>query len=237
MTGSRIRLLAPLSSAVPPVLRPRTFSRLRAVLFAIALLPLARLFYLGTTGGLGANPVEFVIRSLGTWTLVALIVMLCITPLRRATGWAWPMRLRRMFGLFAFFYAVLHLMAYAWLDHWFDAVALWNDALKRPYVAAGLAALALMVPLAVTSTHGWVRRLGGRNWQRLHRLVYATAVLAVVHFWWQKAAKNDVGEPLVYAIVIGLLLGVRLLGRMQRRYGSIDSSANNSSIVSRRRTS
>jgi sulfoxide reductase heme-binding subunit YedZ len=94
-----------------------------------------------------------------------------------------------------------------------------------------------MVPLAVTSTHGWVKRLGGRNWQRLHRLVYATAVLAVVHFWWQKAAKNDVGEPLVYAIVIGLLLGVRLMSWMQRRYGSIDSSANNSSIVSRRRTS
>ena len=237
MSGSRIRLAAPLSSVVPSVLRPRTFSRLRTVLFAVALLPLARLFYLGATGGLGANPVEFVIRSLGTWTLVALIVTLCITPLRGATGWAWLMRLRRMFGLFAFFYGVLHLMAYAWLDHGFDAVALWNDVLKRPYVTAGLAALVLMVPLAVTSTHGWMRRLGGRNWQRLHRLVYVTAVLAVVHFWWQKAAKNDIGEPLVYAIVIGLLLGMRLLGRMQRRYGSIDSGANSSSIVSRRRTS
>jgi sulfoxide reductase heme-binding subunit YedZ len=225
------------SSIVPPVLQPRTFARLRAALFVVALLPLARLFYLGATAGLGGNPVEFVIRSLGTWTLVALLVTLSITPLRLATGWAWPLRLRRMFGLFSFFYAVLHLGAYLWLDQWFDLVAIWKDVLKRPYITAGFAAMVLLVPLAVTSSNGWVRRLGGRNWQRLHRLVYAVAVLAVAHFWWQKAAKNDLGEPLAYALVVGLLLGVRLLRWMQRRYGSIDSSANNSSTVSRRRIS
>lgn len=222
---------------VPPVLQPRTFARLRAALFVIALLPLARLFYLGATAGLGGNPVEFVIRSLGNWTLVALVVTLSITPLRLATGWAWPLRLRRMFGLFTFFYAVLHLGAYLWLDQWFDLAAIWKDVLKRPYITAGLAAMLLLVPLAVTSSNGWVKRLGGRNWQRLHRLVYAVAALAVLHFWWQKAAKNDVGEPLVYAIVIGLLLGVRLLRWGQQRYGSIDSSANSSSTVSRRRIS
>ncbi len=237
MSGWRIPLLARFSAIVPPVLRPRTFARLQAALFMAALLPLGRLFFLGASGGLGANPVEFVIRSLGTWTLVALVVTLSITPLRLATGWAWPMRLRRMFGLFTFFYAVLHFCAYLWLDQWFDMAAIWKDVLKRRYITAGFAAMVLLLPLAVTSSNGWVKRLGGRNWQRLHRLVYVIAALAVVHFWWQKAAKNDVGEPLVYAVVIGLLLGVRLLRWAQQRYGSIDSSANSSSIVSRRRIS
>ena len=237
MTGPHIPLPARLSSIVPPVLQPRSFARLRAALFVIALLPLARLFYLGATAGLGGNPVEFVIRSLGTWTLVALVVTLSITPLRLATGWAWTLRLRRMFGLFTFFYAVLHLGAYLWLDQWFDLAAIWKDVLKRPYITAGFTALVLLVPLAVTSSNGWVRRLGGRNWQRLHRLVYVIAVLAVVHFWWQKAAKNDTGEPLLYAIAIGLLLGVRLVRWAKERYGSTDSSAKSSSIVSRRRIS
>ncbi len=230
-------LSARLSSLVPPVLQPQAFLRVRAALFVVALLPLARLLYLAFSGSLGANPVEFVIRSLGTWTLVALVVTLAITPLRLATGWAWPMRLRRMFGLFTFFYAALHLIAYLWLDQWFDLAAIWKDVLKRPYITAGLASVLLLVPLAVTSSNGWVKRLGGRNWQRLHRLVYLIAVLAVTHFWWQKAAKNDLGEPLAYAIVVGLLLGVRALRWAQRRYGSVDSSANSSSTVSRRRTS
>jgi sulfoxide reductase heme-binding subunit YedZ len=230
-------LLARLTSLVPTVLQPGTVARLRAVLFVLALLPLARLFFLGATSGLGANPVEFVIRSLGNWTLVALVVTLSVTPVRLATGWAWPMRLRRMFGLFTFFYAVLHLGAYLWLDRWFDVPAIWRDVLKRPYIALGFAAMTLLVPLAATSSNGWVRRLGARNWQRLHRLVYLTAVLAVAHFWWQKAAKSDVGEPLVYALVVGLLLGVRLLRLARQRYGSVDSSASRSSIVSRRRIS
>lgn len=235
-------LLLPLTSKVPAALAPSSFNRLRAVLFAAALLPLARLFHLGIIGGLGANPVEFVVRSLGTWTLVALIVTLSITPLRLATGWAWLLRLRRMFGLFTFFYAVLHLGAYLGLDLWFNLTAIWKDVLKRPYITVGFSAFLLLVPLAVTSTNGWVKRLGGRNWQRLHRLVYVVAVLGVTHFWWQKAAKNDLGEPLVYALIIGVLLGLRLLRRLRDQpaaapYGSSDSRRNSSSTVSRRRTS
>ena len=227
MSARPIPLLAPLASRVPAALAPRTFNGLRAVLFVVALLPLCRLFYLGFTDALGANPVEFVVRSLGNWTLVALVVTLSVTPLRMATGWAWLLRLRRMFGLFAFFYAALHFSAYLWLDQWFDMAAIWKDVLKRPYITVGFAGLLLLVPLAVTSTNGWVKRLGGRNWQRLHRLVYVIAVLAVVHFWWQKAAKNDISEPLIYASIIGLLFGARLLrwwrnrpqtGSRQRRF-------------------
>lgn len=226
-----------LASGVPVALAPRTFARVQAALFAAALLPLARLVWLGFGGGLGANPVEFVIRSLGTWALVALVVTLSITPLRLATGWAWLLRLRRMFGLFAFFYALVHFSAWLWLDNWFDLAAIWKDVLKRPYITVGFTALLLLVPLAVTSTQGWVRRLGGRNWQRLHRLVYIIGPLAVLHFGWQKAAKNNIGEPLVYAGIVGLLLAVRLLRWASRRYGSVDSSANSSAMVSRRRIS
>jgi len=231
-------LLAPLAARVPPVLSVRAFARLRVLLFAAALLPLLRLFWLGFSDGLGANPVEFVIRALGTAALVVLIVTLSITPLRLATGWAWPLRLRRMFGLFTFFYAVLHFVCWFWLDQWFDLAAIWKDVLKRPYITIGFAAFLLLLPLAATSTDGWVRRLGGRNWQHLHRLVYLIAPLAVLHFWWQKSSKNDVGEPLVYALVVGALLGLRLwrwARPPERRYGSVDSSANRSSTRSRRR--
>lgn len=204
-------LRAPLTSKVPAALASRNFNFLRATLFVAASLPLARLFYLGFAAELSANPVEFVIRSLGTWTFVALLVTLSITPLRLATGWAWLLRLRRMFGLFTFFYAALHFSAYFWLDQWFDWAAIVKDVLKRPYITVGFAGLLLLLPLAVTSTNGWVRRLGGHNWQRLHRLVYIIAVLAAAHFWWQKAAKNDLGEPLIYATLVGALLGVRLV--------------------------
>lgn len=209
--ASGLRPIAAISRWVPAVLPPRAFAWVRALLFAAALLPLARLVALGFTGGLGANPVEFVIRSLGTSALVMLVLTLSVSPLRWATGWAWPMRLRRMLGLFAFIYALLHFTAYLWLDLWFDWAAIWKDVVKRPYITVGFAALLLLVPLAVTSTHGWVRRLGGRNWQRLHRLVYPIAVLAVLHFWWQKAAKNDLAEPLLFALLVAALLGVRLL--------------------------
>ncbi len=211
MSARPLPLLAPLTSTVPAALAPGTFSAVRATLFVAALLPLARLFYLGFAGGLSANPVEFVIRSLGTWTLIALVVTLSVTPLRLATGWVWLLRLRRMFGLFAFFYALLHFSAYLWLDQWFDLTAIVKDIVKRPYITVGFAGFLLLVPLALTSTHGWVRRLGGRNWQRLHRLVYAIAVLAILHFWWQRTSKNSLDEPLVYAVLIGALLGVRLL--------------------------
>lgn len=209
--------LARLFAHVPAALPAQQFERLRALLFALALLPLLRLLFLGATGGLGANPVEFVTRSLGTWALVLLCVTLAITPLRQLTGWAWLVRLRRMAGLFCFFYALLHVLAYAGLDHWFDLEAIVADVFKRPYVTAGLAAFVMLLPLAATSTNAMVRRLGARNWQRLHRLVYVVALAAILHYWWQKAAKNDVAEPTVYAMIIGGLLGLRLARWFSRR--------------------
>jgi sulfoxide reductase heme-binding subunit YedZ len=202
--------LARLFAHVPAALSAPHFERLRALLFALALVPLLRLVYLGASGGLGANPVEFVTRSLGTWALVLLCVTLAVTPLRQLTGWAWLLRLRRMAGLFCFFYALLHVSTYVGLDHWFDLRAILTDIIKRPYITAGFAAFVMLVPLAVTSTNAMVRRLGARNWQRLHKLVYLIALAAILHFWWHKAGKNDVGEPTIYAIVIGGLLGVRL---------------------------
>jgi sulfoxide reductase heme-binding subunit YedZ len=237
MTAQRVPRPERIAAALPQVLAPQPLARLRAALFVVALLPLARLVWLGATAGLGANPVEFVLRSLGTAALAFLVITLSVTPLRLATGWAWLLRLRRMLGLFTFFYATLHVTAYVWLDQWFDGAAIAADIAKRPYVTAGFAALLLLVPLALTSTNGWVRRLGARNWQRLHRLVYPIAGLAVLHFWWQRAAKNDIGEPLAWACVVALLLGLRLLRRPWSRYGSIDSEANSSSTGSRRRTS
>lgn len=202
---------------VPAALPAEQFNRLRAALFALALAPLARLFYLGLTDGLGANPVEFVARSLGTWALVMLCVTLSITPLRWATQWAWLARLRRMAGLFCFFYALLHLLAYAVLDHWLDVAAIVSDIIKRPFIAAGFAAFLLLLPLATTSTNAMVKRLGGRNWQRLHRLVYLIGPVVVLHYWWHKAGKNDFAEPTIYALIIGALLGVRAARWWSRR--------------------
>ncbi len=198
-------------AGVPAALPATTFNRLWWALLVVALLPLARLVYLIATNDLGANPVEFVIRSLGTWTLVLLCLTLAVTPLRVLTGWAWLLRLRRMFGLTCFAYATLHMLAFVGLDRQFDLAAVWTEVVKRPYITAGMAAFVLLVPLAATSTNAMVRRLGGRNWQRLHRLVYAIALLAILHYWWHKAGKNDFGEVSIYAIVVALLLGFRLV--------------------------
>lgn len=185
---------------------------LKPAVFLLSLLPLARLFLLGFTDGLGANPVEFVTRSTGTWALVMLCLTLAVTPLRRLSGWNALVRLRRMLGLFAFFYAVLHFTVFLWLEHWFDLSAMLLDVLERPFVTAGFLAFLLMVPLAATSTQAMVRRLGSR-WQALHRLVYLIAPLAVLHFWWHKAGKNDFAEPAVYGAVVALLLAARLVRR------------------------
>ncbi|MGZ8273766.1 MAG: sulfite oxidase heme-binding subunit YedZ [Burkholderiaceae bacterium] len=198
-------------AAVPAALPPHAFTAVRTTLFVLALLPFAELLRLGFTNGLGANPVEFVLRWLGTWTLVALLVTLAVTPLRWVTGWAWLVRLRRMLGLYAFFYGTLHVTAYVWVDHFFDWAAIVTDIVKRPYLTFGFVAYVLMIPLALTSTNGMVRRLGGRGWQRLHRLVYAVGVLGVLHFWYHKLAKNDLAEPTLYALVLATLLGARLL--------------------------
>jgi sulfoxide reductase heme-binding subunit YedZ len=185
---------------------------LKPLVFALAVVPLARLFVLGMNDGLGANPVEFVTRSTGTWALVMLCVTLAVTPLRRLSGWTALVRLRRMLGLFAFFYAVLHFTVFVWLEHWFDLGAMLADVLDRPFVMVGFLALLLMLPLALTSTQAMMRRLG-RRWQTLHRLIYLVAPLAVLHFWWHKAGKNDFFEPAIYGLVVAALLLARLLWR------------------------
>jgi sulfoxide reductase heme-binding subunit YedZ len=148
------------------------FNLFRAGLFVLALVPFLRWFWLGFTDGLTANPIEFLQRSAGTWALVCLLVTLAITPLRVITGQGALIKLRRMVGLFAFFYAVLHVTSYVWWDQWFDVAAIADDILKRPFILVGFASFVLLVPLAVTSTKGWIRRLGGQRWQLLHRLIY-----------------------------------------------------------------
>lgn len=180
---------------------------LKAGVFLVCLLPLARLVYLGVIGGLGANPIEFVTRSTGTWALAGLMVTLSVTPLRRLTGLAGLIRYRRMLGLFAFFYACLHFVAYVWLDQFFDPAAIARDIVKRPFVTVGFAAFILLVPLAATSSHAMMRRLG-RRWQQLHRLIYLIALLGVVHYLW--LVKKDLTEPLIYGGVLALLLALRL---------------------------
>ncbi|MBC2729556.1 protein-methionine-sulfoxide reductase heme-binding subunit MsrQ [Thiobacillus sp.] len=176
-------------------------------LFAVCLLPLARLFVLGFAGELGANPIEFITHSTGTWTLVGLLVTLSVTPLRRLTGRADLIRYRRMLGLFAFFYAVLHFMTYLWLDQFFDLAGIAKDIVKRPFVTVGFAAFVLLIPLAATSTRAMMRRLG-RRWQPLHRLVYLIAFLGVIHYVW--LVKKDLTQPLIFGAVLVLLLAMRL---------------------------
>ena len=211
-------------AVVPAALPPRVFAAVRAALFVLTLAPFAELIRLGATGGLGANPVEFVLRWLGTWTLVALLATLSITPLRWMTGWAWLIRLRRMLGLYAFFYGTLHVTSYVWIDHFFNWSEIAGDIAKRPYLTFGFVAYVLMVPLAITSTNAMVRRLGGRNWQRLHRTVYLVAVLGVLHYWYHKLAKNDLETPTIYALALGALLGVRLLRWAGRRGATLPVS-------------
>jgi sulfoxide reductase heme-binding subunit YedZ len=173
----------------------------------LCLLPLVRLIVLGMGGGLGANPIEFITRSTGTWTLVGLLVTLSVTPLRRLTGRADLIRYRRMLGLFTFFYASLHFVTYIWLDQFFDPAAIARDIVKRPFVTVGFTAFVLLIPLAATSTRAMMRRLG-RRWQLLHRLIYLIAVLGVIHYLW--LVKKDLTEPLIYGGVLILLLGLRL---------------------------
>ena len=176
------------------------------IVFIFSIIPLVRLAWLGVHDQLGANPVEFVIRSLGTWTLIFLLLTLAMTPVRRWFGVRWPMQIRRMLGLFSFFYAFLHLLAYAGLDLWFDWNTIMHDVIKHPYVMLGFAAFLLILPLAVTSNSFSMRSLGKR-WGQLHRLVYPAAILAVMHFLW--LVKRDLTEPLIFAAVFILLLSLR----------------------------
>jgi methionine sulfoxide reductase heme-binding subunit len=180
----------------------------KLLLFAASLGPLVYLVWGLATDGLGANPVEAVTHETGTWTLRFLVVTLAVTPLRRLTGWNALVRFRRMLGLFAFFYGCLHALTYVWLDQSFDAAAIARDVVKRPFITAGTLAFLLMVPLAITSTAGWIRRLGGRRWQQLHRLVYLSAIAGVVHYFW--LVRLETNRPVRYAVVVGVLLAVRV---------------------------
>jgi sulfoxide reductase heme-binding subunit YedZ len=179
----------------------------KPAVFLLLLAPLAGLAWRGFHDQLGANPIEAITKGTGVWTLRVLLLTLAISPARRLLGWPNLIRFRRMTGLFAFFYALLHLTTYLWLDKFFDVEEMWRDVVKRRFITAGLAAFLLMVPLAVTSTAGWIRRLGGKRWQALHRLVYVSAVAAVVHYLW--LVKADIRPPTLYAAVLMLLLGYR----------------------------
>ena len=189
----------------------------KPLLFALLLGPLAWLVYGAAANTLGANPAEHLIRSTGDWTLRCLCLTLAVTPLRQTTGWSALARLRRMLGLFTFFYGVMHFLCFAWLDMGFDVEAILKDIPKRPFILVGTAALLLMLPLAATSFNRAIKALGAKRWQLLHRLVYATALLALLHFFWMRAAKNNFGEWAIYAAVMALLLGWRLWRRFKSR--------------------
>nr|WP_175142168.1 protein-methionine-sulfoxide reductase heme-binding subunit MsrQ [Achromobacter dolens] len=208
------------SAGATPARKPqwsaRAVGRVKPWLFLLGLAPFARWLWLGVTNGLTANPVEFLTRSSGTWTLVCLLVTLAITPLRRLTGQPALVRLRRMCGLFAFFYGAMHFMAWVWWDRGFDPAAMLQDIGERPFITVGFAAFVLMTALAATSTQ-WAMRKMGRRWQQLHRAIYLIGLLAVLHYWWHKAGKNDLSEPILYASVLALLLGWRLAAWWRRR--------------------
>ena len=181
----------------------------KTVVWLVCLAPAAWLVWLGFHGGLGANPVEFVTHTTGDWTLRLVLVTLAITPLRRLFKAPRFTRFRRLIGLFAFFYGCLHFLTWFVLDKSFDLTEMWKDVLKRPFITVGFLGFVLMIPLAVTSTAGWIRRLGGKNWQRLHRLIYVTGIAGVVHYYW--LVKSDVRLPVMYGVILAVLLGARLV--------------------------
>lgn len=189
----------------------------KPALFVLALLPFAWLVWGAAADKLGANPAEYLERSLGDWTLRFLCLTLAVTPLRVISGTAALARFRRMLGLFVYFYAALHLLAYAWFDMGFDLAEIAKDIPKRPFILVGFLAFVLLTPLAATSFNRAVKALGARRWQALHRLVYVVAGLAILHFFWMRAGKNDFAEVAVYAAILALLLGWRLVQAVRKR--------------------
>ncbi|HTG90785.1 MAG TPA: protein-methionine-sulfoxide reductase heme-binding subunit MsrQ [Vicinamibacterales bacterium] len=205
---------------------------MKPLVFAAALVPFALLIWRGVTGNLSADPLAEITNETGIWTLRFVAVTLAITPLRRVTGWNPIIRYRRMLGLFAFFYGTLHFLTYVVADRfasldfpdgfvaWSTVVnlmaAIWEDVAKRPYITVGFIAFVSMMPLALTSTAGWIRRLGGRNWQRLHRLIYLTGIAAVTHYWWK--VKADTLHPAIYAAIVAVLLGFRVVLAIKRNH-------------------
>ncbi len=203
---------------------------MKLLVFAAALIPFAHLVWRGFNGNLTADPLVEITNETGIWTLRFVVITLAITPIRRLIGWNTIIRFRRMLGLFAFFYAMLHFLTYlvgdrfasldfpdgfvAWSTFINLMASIWDDIAKRPYITVGFIAFVSMIPLAFTSTAGWIRRMGGRNWQRLHRLIYVTGIAGVVHYWWR--VKADTLHPLIYAVIVALLLGYRLARSVSR---------------------
>ena len=187
----------------------------KPLLFAASLLPVAWLFYGAVANQLGANPAEYLIRSLGDWTLRFLCLTLAVTPLRVVANQPALVRFRRMLGLFTYFYAFLHLLGYAWFDMGLDVAEIAKDIAKRPFILVGFAAFVLLAPLAATSFNRAIRALGAARWQALHRAVYAVAGLAILHFFWMRAGNNDFAEVAVYAAILAVLLGWRLWRRVR----------------------
>ena len=211
--------IASLLRAVPSKKKMLT---IKLILFALCLAPLLRLFWLGVHDALSANPVEFVEHSTGFWALFILLASLSLTPLRLVTRCAWPIQLRRMLGLFMFFYACLHITTYLWLDYSFNWTDIINDIVKHPYVLLGFSAFVLAIPLAITSSHAMMRRLG-KSWLHLHLLVYLIAILGVIHFWW--LVKKDIREPLLFASVLFILLGIRIYYKALAKRRSLAAQA------------
>ena len=182
---------------------------LKSILFIVSLMPLGRLAWLGYANHLGANPIEFITRSTGTWALVFLCITLAMTPMRLLTGQSFWIKLRRMFGLFCFFYASLHFAIWFLLDQSLDFQAMLHDVLKRPFITMGFLSLLLLIPLAVTS-NAWAIKKLGRRWALLHRLIYVIALTVIAHYWWHKAGKNDLETVGIYGVIITCLLLMRL---------------------------
>ena len=190
----------------------RTLNRIKVCVWIVCLIPFVRLLAGAITGQLGTNPIELITRSTGTWTLVFLCCTLAVSPVRQITGWVWLAKLRRLLGLFTYFYVCLHLTTWIWFDQWFDLSDMIRDVIKRPFITVGMAAFLLLTPLALTSNKVAMKRLG-RRWAVLHRLVYLIAVLAVVHYWWM--VKKDLTQPIIYAVVVAGLLGWRVWRRVK----------------------
>ena len=189
----------------------------KPALLVVSCLPLASLVFGALAERLGANPAEALMRSTGDWTLRFLWLTLAVTPLREFSGWHALARWRRMLGLFTFFYACLHFLCFAWLDMGFDVGAMLRDITKRPFILVGSAALLTLLPLAATSFNRAVKALGAARWRALHRLVYVTALLALLHFFWMRAGKNDFAEVAVYGLILVCLLGWRVMRRLRQR--------------------
>ncbi len=188
---------------------PRQLTAIKCSAFVLALVPFFALVYLVATDQL-VEPLQYITRNTGSWTLYFLCITLAVTPLRRLTGWNWLLKLRRMMGLYAFFYALLHFTTFLWFDHFFDVQEMLKDVAKRPFITVGFTAFVLLVPLAVTSTNGMVRRLGGKRWQLLHKLVYLIAPLGILHFWWMRAGKHDFNKPILFGLIVFALLVIRV---------------------------